>query len=79
MVKPVDEVAKGTSRHYDTIKWLAEHPAVLDDFLDEWVAIADRRVVAHGESVVDVTREAEEQGFNDPLLVPVMPYPFVWA
>ena len=79
MAKPIDAVRGQQSRHVATTKWLAEHPEVLDDYIDQWVGIDDERVIAHGDSMVDVTREAEEQGFDDPLLVPVMPYPFVGA
>ena len=79
MAKSVDEVRGQQSRHVATMNWLAEHPEVLDDYIDQWVAIDDERVIAHGESVVDVTREAADQGFDDPLLVPVMPYTFVGA
>jgi hypothetical protein len=43
----------------------------------EWVAVADERIVAHGEAFDAVAREAKRQGYDDPLLVPVMPYPFI--
>lgn len=60
-----------------TQRWLAAHPEVLEGFDDEWVAVADERVIAHGQSVVDVAAEARRQGYDDPLLVPIMPSPWV--
>jgi hypothetical protein len=49
----------------------------LDGYIDDWVAIADRRVVAHGTSMVEVVHQASRQGFDDALLVPAIPSPFV--
>ena len=60
-----------------TQRWLAAHPEVLAGYEDEWVAVADERVIAHGKSVVEVEEEARRQGYDDPLMVPVMPYPWV--
>ena len=59
-----------------TVAWLAEHPALLEPFVGQWVAVADERVIAHGHSVVDVTEDAARLGYPDPLLVPVMPPDF---
>ena len=77
MVKPAETTTPIESTHKADLNWLTSHPGALADFEDQWVAIAGERVVAHGESMVDVVREAERQGFNDPLLVPVMPYPWI--
>ena len=77
MVKPAGGIATGQSPNYATVEWLADHPEVLEEHVGKWVAVADQRVVAHGDSVVVVMHEAKQQGYDDPLLVPVMPYPFV--
>ena len=77
MVKPTETSPPIESTHKTELDWLTSHPGALAAFEDQWVAIAGERVVAHGESMVDVVREAKRQGFDDPLLVPVMPYPWI--
>ena len=62
-----------SARHDDTLAWLATQSELLRDFEGEWVAIEDRRIVAHGPSVVEVVRQARALGVDDPLLVPVPP------
>ena len=59
--------------HDDTLEWLAQQPGLLDEYVDEWVAIVGHEIVAHAPSVIDAVREAKERGYDDPLLVPVMP------
>ena len=61
---------------FEMAQWLAKHPEVLEGHEYEWVAIADERVVAYGEDFNDVADAAHEQGYGDPLLVPVFPPPF---
>lgn len=63
----------------ETVKWLATQPGLLAPYENEWVAVADERVLAHGASVGEVIEEARRQGYDDPLLIPVMPYPFIGA
>ena len=61
-----------------TQRWLAAHPEVLVGFQEgEWVAVADERVIAHSTSMEEVEEAARRQGYDDPLLVPIMPYPWV--
>jgi Family of unknown function (DUF5678) len=45
---------------------------------DCWVAIAEEeaRIVAHGRDYSDVVNEAENAGFNDPLMIRI---PKQWA
>ncbi len=50
---------------------------MLAPYVGEWVAGWDEHVIAHGESMGEVEEEARRQGYDDPLLVPVMPYPWV--
>jgi len=66
-----------TDEHRAAMAWLNDHPGVAADYEGEWIAVADGRILAHGESVVDVINHAERQGYGDPLLVPVIPYPFI--
>ena len=77
MSRSVERSSTATNAHLAAMDWLGAHPEALADYEGEWVAIADERVIAHGESVTDVVRAAEQQGYDDPLLVPVMPYPFI--
>ena len=77
MSRSGERSSMATDAHLAAMEWLTANPGALADYEDEWVAIADERVIAHGESMVDVMREARRQGYDDPLLVPVMPYPFV--
>lgn len=62
-----------TTDHTATVEWLAHQPGLLDDYIDEWVAIVGHEIVAHAPSVIDAVREAKERGYDDPLLVPVTP------
>jgi hypothetical protein len=66
-----------TPAHLAAMKWLSDNPDAFADYDEGWVAVVDGRVLAHGESVGDVIRAAELQGYGDPLLVPIMPYPFI--
>ena len=67
-----------TNAEIDEIqRWLAAHPEVLAGYENQWVAVADERVLAHGESMGEVEEEARRQGYDEALLVPVMPYPWV--
>jgi len=77
MAQPVERSSTPTAAHLAAMDWLDAHPEAAAGYQDQWIAVADGRILAHGESVVDVVREAERQGFDDPLLVPVMPYPFI--
>ena len=77
MAKPVDEITRRRSPHYATMKWMADHPEELEGYDEGWVAVGDQRVIAHGPSLDEVIRKAERQGFDDPLLVPVMPYEWI--
>ena len=77
MARSVERSGTATSAHLAAMDWLTSHPEALADYEGEWVAVADGRVLAHGESVAEVVRSAERQGYDDPLPVPVMPYPFI--
>jgi hypothetical protein len=57
----------------DTADWVLTHPELLHPYSDEWVAVVGHEVVAHGPSMSDALRAARERGYDDPLLVPVMP------
>ena len=57
--------------------WLVTHPDALLGYEGEWVAIADGRIIAHAASMITVESETRESGFDDPLLVAVIAFPFV--
>lgn len=77
MPESTERHATTTEEHDAAMRWLDANPGALADYVGEWVAIADDRVLAHGEQFDEVVGEAERQGFADPLLVPVLPYPFI--
>ena len=54
-----------------TASWLATQPGILSDFAGEWVAVANKRVVAHDRSFLVAVERARERGYDDPLMVPV--------
>jgi hypothetical protein len=58
-------------------RWLAEHPEVLKGLENQWTAVWEGKLIAHGPSLEEVEEEARRQGYDDPLIVPVMPYPWV--
>ena len=68
-----DERTAPQMDHQETADWLAAHPEVLDEYVDEWVALVGDQIVGHGPSVIDALRAARERGYDDPLLVPVLP------
>lgn len=78
MVRSIDKLPTTTDvEHRAAMAWLASHPGALAAYVSEWVAIGDDRVIAHGQSMIEVEHDAQRQGFDDPLLVPVMTSPFV--
>ena len=60
----------------DTLNWLATQPHLLDDYAGEWVAFADRTIVAHDPSFLGVMRQVEDLGIAHPFLFPVPPADF---
>jgi hypothetical protein len=54
-----------------TASWLAVQTGLLRDFAGQWVAVADRLVVAHDRSFLKALEQARERGYDDPLMVPV--------
>lgn len=60
-----------------TPDWLESQPGLLAPYEDQWVAVADKRVLAHGGSVSEMVEEARRLGYDDPRLIPVTPYPFI--
>lgn len=73
----VTETRTSGTIHDDTLAWLATQHDLLHGPEGEWVALDDRRIVAHGPSVGDVVRQARANGADDPLLVPVPPPGYV--
>lgn len=42
----------------------ARHPRLVDAYPEQWVAVSDGVVVAHGEHLDEVVGEAERRGYN---------------
>ncbi len=79
MTWPDDHNSTITAAHEAAMQWVDSNSDALAGLVGQWVAVADGRVLSHGESFGDVVDEAKRQGYDDPLLVPVMPYPFIGA
>ena len=69
--KPSSVGQPDDSPHEETIEWLTTQQELLTAYAGEWVAFAERAVVAHGPSVERVVQDARAAGVEDPLLVPV--------
>lgn len=65
------EVAEEQHSSDDTMDWLANHGRCLSAFQDEWVALVGHDIVAHDPSFLEVMRQVEALGVENPLLVPV--------
>jgi hypothetical protein len=59
--------------HQRTFLWLAEHPGYLAGYEGEWVAMVGPTIVGHSPEIGEAVGRAREAGFDDPLLVPVLP------
>jgi hypothetical protein len=57
--------------------WLATQTGLLEDFAGQWVAMADRQIVAHDPSFLSALKQARERGYDDPLMVPVRRFPTI--
>ncbi len=77
MTQPVERSSSPTAAHLAAMDWLDDHPDAAADYVGQWIAVADDRILAHGTEFDEVVRDAECQGYDDPLLVPVLPYPFI--
>lgn len=77
MAQSVERPSTAADAHLAAMDWLDEHTEALAEYVGQWVAVADDGIVAHGEAFDEVVRDAERQGFDDPLLAPVTPYPFL--
>jgi len=47
--------------------------ANVEPYVDEWIAIADNKIVSHGRNVKDVLKEAEKKSPGKKLLVTRVP------
>ena len=65
-------------RIWSEIDWAEQNPQLYDQYGDQWIAICDRKVVAHGEDRDQVLREASQVTgrSEDDIAVWVMAGPF---
>jgi hypothetical protein len=72
-----DPAEKGSSSE-DLIEWLATQEALLRTYQGEWVAFVGHDVAAHAPSFLEVMRQVESLGVEEPFLVPVaLDQPFI--
>ncbi len=50
------------------MRWVHEHMADFREYLGQWIAVVDCRVVAVGTSVVEILKEVEAQGLTSPFV-----------
>lgn len=67
----VDSTGEDPARE-NMMEWLSTQGALLDSYQGEWVAFSGHDIVAHAPSFLDVMREVEARGIDDPFLVPVV-------
>lgn len=41
-----------------------DHPRLIDEYPDRWVAVADRTVMAHGDTLEQVLEQIDAQGIS---------------
>ncbi len=62
----------------DMMEWLATQDELLRAYQGEWVAFVGHNVAAHAPSFLEVMRQVESLGVEEPFLVPVAPnQPFI--
>ncbi len=52
----------------DDMRWVHEHMKNLHEYLGQWIAVVDCRLVASGASVMDVLKQVEAQGMTSPFV-----------
>ena len=55
-------MVKITQEFWDDLKWgERQHTKFLDNYRDKWVAISNKKVVAFGENLEQVEKEAKQK------------------
>ena len=80
-VRAEADLVEKESSSEDLIEWLATQEALLRVYRGEWVAFVGHNVAAHAPSFLEVMRQVESLGVDEPFLVPVArDQPFIgWA
>ncbi len=53
--------------------WLASHVAELAVYAGQWIALVGQQMIAHAATLRELRALTQEQGYADPLMVPVPP------
>lgn len=73
-----DDSSEGDPSREQMMAWLSTQGTLLAPYRGEWVAFSGHDVVAHAPSFLEVMRQVESLGIDDPFLVPVVPdEPFI--
>jgi uncharacterized protein DUF5678 len=79
--RPVDESTAPVSPkgvQFPDLDWfLANFQAIVASYPDEWLAIADQKVVAHATTPDELRRQIKHLGIQRPLIV--RSHPDAWA
>ena len=77
-VRAEADLVENESSSEDLIEWLATQEALLRAYQGQWVAFIGHDVAAHAPSFLEVMRQVESLGVEEPFLVPVAPdQPFI--
>ena len=57
--------------------WMTQHSRELEKFVGEWIAVSVNGVIAHGKSLVDLTKKPEvaKEDLANPVLFTRVPNP----
>lgn len=60
-----DRIADSLTRFEDAATVLSsEHPRLIDEYPNRWVAVSDRRVLAHGDTIDAVLEAVDRKGID---------------
>lgn len=57
------------------LDWLEAHGLeIAKDYAEQWIAIKDDAIVAHGADLVEVGKQLDRQGIESPFVIWIPPY-----
>jgi hypothetical protein len=60
-----EDIAASLERFAEAASVLSQtHPRLIHDYPDQWVAVRDNHVLAHGDSIESVLREVDAKGID---------------
>lgn len=60
-----EDIARSLRKFQDSARALSsDQPRLIDEYPDQWVAVADCAVIAHGADLNDVLQQVDSKGFR---------------